>query len=119
APEEAAAHHVVLARDGVQHLDRIAIRIERELGRRVDEAEGDDLLIIAVREAPSQARHRSCLLALGQHALRVSDAPYRYVVVTVEPRRFLDEILLDGEIEAKGRGRDDKVGGFADRIEPK
>src|ERR1700730_13014629 len=59
AAEDCSPHHVELARDRVQHFDRIAVRPQRLLRCRAHEAEGDDFLIIAVDQALTHGRYRA------------------------------------------------------------
>src|SRR6202049_1644536 len=47
AAEECSPHHVELARDRVEHFDRVAVRPQCELRCRAPEARGGGVLILA------------------------------------------------------------------------
>ena len=54
AAQQGRAHHVEMAGNWVEHLDWIRIIAKRVLPSRANEAEGDDLLIVAIDQALRQ-----------------------------------------------------------------
>src|SRR5207248_435690 len=115
--KQRAAHHIEIVRDRVQDLNRIRIEPERAFRLRAHEAERDDLLVIAIDEALLEHRHRPKRFALREHRLRLERGRGGNVVVAIEPGDFLDEVLLDREVEAERRGRTYEIVALTARLE--
>ena len=115
AGQQRRAHDVELRGDRVQHADRLRGGIERRFDRR-----GSTKLNVTIS---CQSRSTSARLSALRRTPRLRDpaacagraragaAGMR--VVAVHARDFLDEVLLDGEVEAERRRRHDEVGAFA------
>src|SRR4029453_11916935 len=87
---------------------------QRALPARIDEAERDGLLIVAIDEALPDFGRRPNGFAVGQYRLRRGRGN---VLVTVATCGSLDEVFLDHEIEAKRRRRAHKGSAFALRLQ--
>src|SRR5439155_18940196 len=69
AAEQRAAHHVEVARDRIEHANRVRIDAERAFRLRAHEAERDDLLVVAIDEPLLKQRRRARGFALRKHRL--------------------------------------------------
>src|SRR5215467_3737515 len=69
--EKVAAHDVQIARNRVEHLDRMRSDLKLALPLRIDEAECDDFLIIATDQTFPEHRKRAQGFPLGKHPLRM------------------------------------------------
>src|SRR6185436_10596048 len=89
-----------------EQADRIRRPGEIGLPVRLDEAEADHLAVIAGRQALAQVVQA----ALAFRALREHRGDARRVrldaIETVNSRHFLDQVLLDRDVEAIARRRD-------------
>src|SRR5262249_28787237 len=70
----------------------------------IDEAVVDDLEVLAIGEDALQVGYAAARLVIGEHHERRVRRARRDVVVAVQARHLLDQVLLDLEIEAV-RGR--------------
>src|SRR5262245_28785769 len=98
-----------MARDRVEDPDRVSLPDKIGFPLRIDEAEIDRFLIVGVGEPLPQDVRRALRFGLRAHHHRRSRRTGRNAVEAVYPRDFLDEILLDLDVETE-RGRSDHEG---------
>ena len=92
--------------DGVLHPDGIACRPEAAIVGAVDEAEVDDFLVVARGPAALERQRAQPRLGSRAHGDARLRRPGRDVLIAVQADHFLDQVLLDGDVEAPRRRRD-------------
>ena len=105
APER-GAHHVQMLGDGVLHPDGITCRPEAAIIGAVDEAEVDDFLVVTGSPAALERQRAQPCLGSRAHGDARLRRPGRDVLIAVQADHFLDQVLLDGDVEAPRRRRD-------------
>src|ERR1700687_60541 len=97
------AHFAQVRGNGVRERERALLGKQPPLQRAVDEAVGDRFRIAAIDELDRLARIADDSFRHRAGALRYRRIDWRNLVVAVDAGDFLNEIRLDGEIEAPGR----------------
>ena len=92
--------------DGVLHPDGIACRPEAAIVGAVDEAEVDDFLVVTRGPAALERKRAQPCLGGRPHGDARLRRPGRDVLIAVQADHFLDQVLLDGDVEAPRRRRD-------------
>src|SRR5690606_34394481 len=71
------------------------------VGRGVDEAVRDDLLVVACNESVGDTFEVDAAFGHGPQRQRGNRGRLRYPVVTIDARDLLDEVVFYGDIEAE------------------
>ena len=111
--QQRRAHHAHLAGDRIEERDGRLRFAEIPFGLRVDETEVDDFLIVEVRDLVPQHMNRAPGFVRRLHFVRSDRRMGGDILETVNAGDFLDQVLLDLEIETMRGGGDDEVGSVA------
>ena len=112
--QELRAHDRELARDRVEEADRLFNRAEGVLPGFGNKGKVDELLIAQMRHFAAKRMVRTAFFMLSLHGAALEGRTVGELVVAVESRHFLDQILFDFDVEAERRRHhgEDAVGVF-------
>src|SRR5882762_8724992 len=105
---ERGAHHGLVAGDRIQQPDGILFTREIGLPAWLDKAEIDHFTVVRSGEPLAQLVQGSPRFRRRQHGGVNARRVRGDALEAVEARHFLDQVLLDGDVEAVGRRRDAK-----------